>query len=288
MHTSLKHLFAGLFFILVITGCSKENSFSGNEFNPTVSKTILDEKYGTGTRQMADIYLPANRSSTTPLVIMIHGGSWTDGDKTDLNDVIALIRAQWPEAALVNMNYTLADNTAANYHPAQMNDITRLLDYIDSKKSLWQVGDRIAVTGVSAGAHLGMLYSYAYNTPNRVKAVVDVVGPADFSDPFYTANPIFQAIALNLLGKTWAQDPDFHKAASPALRVSATSPPTFMAYGKLDPLVPLSNAATLRNRLQANGVTHTYVEYPTEGHEFSTTAINNLVPQVIIFLKANL
>jgi dipeptidyl aminopeptidase/acylaminoacyl peptidase len=70
--------------------------------------------------------------------------------------------------------------------------------------------------------------------------------------------------------------------------VTATSPPTFMAYGGLDPLVPLSNATTLRNRLQTNGVIHTYVEYPAEGHEFSDATITNLVPQVVNFLKTNL
>lgn len=288
MQTALKNLVTGLFLIIIITGCDKEVKPSEDEFNPAVSKTILNEKYGTGTRQVADIYLPANRSSNTPLIIAIHGGSWSEGDKNDLNEVINLIRAQWPEAAIVNINYSLADNTTANYHPAQMNDIGRLIEYIDSKKSTWQVSSKIAIAGVSAGGHLGLLYSYAYNTGNKVKAVVSVVGPTDFSDPFYTSSPVFQVIATNLLGKSWAQDPALHRAVSPALRVTSTSPPTFMAYGGLDPLVPLSNAVTLRTKLLTSGVTNTYVEYPTEGHEFTTTAINNLVPKVVNFLKTNL
>ena len=288
MHTSLKHLFCGILLIWVVSGCNKETSAPDDAFNPAVAKTILNEKYGTGTRQVADIYLPANRTNSTPVVILMHGGSWSEGDKADMNDVIALIRAQWPEAALLNMNYSLANGTSANYHPAQMNDINRLLEYLDTKRGQWQIGSDIGITGVSAGAHLGMLYSYAYNATNKIKAVVSVVGPADFSDPFYTSNPIFQLVASNLLGKTWAQDPELHRSVSPALRITAASPPTFLAYAGLDPLVPLSNATTLRNRLQANGVTHTYVEYPTEGHELSPASISNLIPQVISFLKTNL
>ena len=36
-----------------------------------------------------DIYLPANRSVTaTKVIIMIHGGGWTGGDKADFNVMI--------------------------------------------------------------------------------------------------------------------------------------------------------------------------------------------------------
>lgn len=274
--------------MVLFMGCSKDSPLAVDEYDPSKAKTILNDAYGTRERQKADVYLPAGRNTNTPVIVLLHGGSWTEGSKEDLAEVVNLIKVKWPEAALININYTLADNSIPNYHPAQMNDIARLLEYLDEKRSLWKLGTKTAITGVSAGAHLGMLYSYGYNTGNKVKAVVSVVGPADFSDPYYVSSPLFQLVATSLLGKTWAEDANLHRSASPALKVTATSPPTFMAYGGLDPLVPLSNAATLRSRLQSNNVTHTYVEYPTEGHEFSNTAINDLVPKVISFLKSNL
>jgi|688.fasta_scaffold15427_12 acetyl esterase/lipase len=275
--------------IVLFMGCSKDSPIVvADEYDPSKAKTLLNAPYGTKERQKADVYLPAGRNSNTPIIILLHGGSWTEGNKEDLNEVVNLIKAQWPAAALININYTLATNSTPNYHPAQMNDISRLLEYLDEKRSLWKLGNKTAITGVSAGAHLGMLYAYGYNTGNKVKAIVSVVGPADFSDPLYVSSPIFQLVATSLLGKSWIEDANLHRSASPALRVSATSPPTFMAYGALDQLVPLSNAATLRSRLQANNITHTYVEYPAEGHEFTNTAINDLVPRVISFLKTNL
>ena len=288
LHKLLSSRSSVLVLLIVIwsaTGCKKDTPAAEDEFNPAIAKTLLDETYGDGARQSADVYLPANRGNATPVVIMLHGGSWMEGNKSDLNDVINIIRAQWPEAAIINMNYKLANGTAPNYHPAQMNDIAQLITYLGQRRSLWQIGDKITIAGVSAGGHLGLLYSYAYNTGNQVKAVVSIVGPTDFSDPFYTTNLLFQIVATNLLGKTWTQDPDLHRSVSPALRVSATSPPTFMAYGGQDPIVPLSNATTLRNRLQANGIAHTYVEYPAEGHEFSPATISDLTPRVIQFLK---
>lgn len=274
--------------IILFIGCSKDSAIVVDEYDPSMAKTLLNETYGAKERQKADVYLPAGRNTNTPVIVLLHGGSWTEGKKEDLNDVVNLIRNQWPAAAVININYTLATNSIPNYHPAQMNDIARLLEYLDEKRSLWKLGTKTAITGVSAGAHLGLLYAYGYNTGNKVRAVVSVVGPADFSDPFYTNSPIFQLVATSLLGKSWTEDANLHRSASPALKVSATSPPTFMAYGGLDPLVPLSNAATLRNRLQTNNITHTYVEYPSEGHEFTPAAINDLIPKVIGFLKANL
>jgi acetyl esterase/lipase len=271
-------------------GCSKELSDSDNvnDFNPAVAKTMLNEAYGAGARQVADIYLPANRSTVTNVIIMLHGGSWAEGSKSDLTSVINTFRLQWPEAAVINMNYTLANNTTSTYHPAQMNDIKLLLDYIAVNRSKWKIGESTGLVGVSAGGHLALLYAYAYDNTKSIKAVGSIVGPTDFSDPLYTSNIIFQAVAANLLGKTWSQDPDLHRSVSPALRVTATSPPTFLAYGALDPVVPLSNATTLRNNLTANGVTHTYVEYATEGHEFTETTIQDVIPKVTTFLRTHL
>jgi acetyl esterase/lipase len=274
--------------VILFIGCTKDTPDVVDEYDPANAKTLLNVQYGIKERLKADVYLPAGRNTGTPVVVLLHGGSWTEGNKEDLNEVLNLMKAQWPQAAYININYSLADQTAANYHPAQMNDIAKLLEYLDEKRDLWKLGTKTAITGVSAGAHLGMLYAYGYNTGNKIKAVVSVVGPADFSDAFYSGSPIFQLVAASYLGKTWTDDANLHRSASPALRVSATSPPTFMAYGGLDPLVPLSNAVTLRSRLQSNNITHTYVEYPTEGHEFTTTAINDLTPRVISFLKANL
>jgi acetyl esterase/lipase len=271
--------------LLIFTGCKKD---TGDSFNPSVEKFLQNEMYGPGPRQVADIYLPANRNAGTKVVILVHGGGWSDGDKGDLREVVTFLRANWPDVAVVNTNYTLANNTQAYYHPAQMNDFNTLISYIKSKKDLWQVGDDLGMAGVSAGAHLALLYSYAYRGENRIKAVASVVGPTDFSDPFYTNNALFQVVAKNYLGKTWIEDPDLHKAASPALRVTNNVPPTFIAYGLLDPIVPVSNATTLYNNLITRSIPASLVAYPLEAHEFSPTAIQAVTLLIIGFMKTHL
>ena len=47
---------------------------------------IKDVAYGSDAAQKMDIYLPAGRiATTTKVLVFIHGGSWSSGDKSDFN-----------------------------------------------------------------------------------------------------------------------------------------------------------------------------------------------------------
>ena len=71
----------------------------------------LDISYGNDSDQVFDLYLPANRTANTKVMILIHGGGWTSGDKVEMNDFKNFILQNIPDIAVVNMNYRLADNT---------------------------------------------------------------------------------------------------------------------------------------------------------------------------------
>jgi acetyl esterase/lipase len=107
-------LFLSLCFLLV-TACNKELPVE-DPFDPSIAKEIKNESYGSAALQKADIYLPANRNTDTKTVILIHGGFWTSGDKTDMDTLLAPIKAANPALAIVNINYRLADGAAANQH----------------------------------------------------------------------------------------------------------------------------------------------------------------------------
>lgn len=80
-------LLVSLSFLIFAVSCTKDDSGSGGGGTTTVAaKTMLNEPYGTDPLQKMDIYLPANRSVTsTKVLILIHGGGWTQGDKIDFN-----------------------------------------------------------------------------------------------------------------------------------------------------------------------------------------------------------
>ncbi len=283
----MKRLFFLSFYLLLLTACSKKDIAEQDPFDPSISREIKDESYGTASLQKADIYLPANRNATTKTIVLIHGGFWTSGDKTDLDTLLAPIKAADPTLAIVNINYRLADGNAANLHPAQMNDIKMVLDYLDAHAATWHTGKQYALTGISSGGHLALLYTYGYDTAKRVKLVASVLGPTNFADPLYTSSSLFQQLASSLLGKTWTQDSALHKSVSPVKIVTATAPPTFMAYGDADPIVPVSNPDSLDAKLTMLGIPHEYELYHGEGHDMSGNAILDIITKMAAFFKAN-
>ncbi|MCU0394874.1 MAG: alpha/beta hydrolase [Chitinophagaceae bacterium] len=259
--------------LMLLVACSKKDASINDPLDPSRPLEISNTSYGSRPRQQADIYLPANRNaSSTKTIILLHGGAWTAGDKADLSPLLPQFKAALPEAALVRMNYTLVDGTAATIHPAQMNDITALLKYLENNRQAWNLSGSWTLLGVSAGGHLSLLYAYAHDSSRQVKAVASIVGPTDITDPFYTTTPFFQSLFTTFLGKSYAQDPGLYVQLSPALQVKAGAPPTYLAYGGLDPLVPVSNPTLLENRLKSLNIPYQYNYFPQEGHEFSPAA----------------
>ena len=93
------------------------------------AKTLLNVSYGTSSEQTMDIYLPANRTSTsTKVIVMIHGGGWNTGDRSELTEYADSIRKRLPDYAVFNINYRLA--TGVNLFPTQEKDVKSAIQFI--------------------------------------------------------------------------------------------------------------------------------------------------------------
>ena len=273
------------FSVVFAVSCSKEESIVDDPWNPSLARTLTNEKYGPGPRDVMDVYLAAERNGTTRVLITVHGGGWNSGDKADMNAVVQAILAADPSLAVVNINYTLADGNEATRHPAQMQDIDEAVAYVRSQESLWNTGNNISMLGVSAGAHMCMLYAYSFDDEKIIKSVIDIVGPSNLSGPFYTNNIIFQSLAKSYLGATWQENPALHQSLSPVNFVTAQSPPTLMAYAGQDLLVPASNATAIRNAFQQAPATYQYYFYPNDPHELTPATVTDILGKVIPFLN---
>lgn len=263
----------------------KHDSGVEDPFTPSAAKQLKNVAYGTDALQTADVYLPANRNSSTRTMVLIHGGFWTTGDKTDVDTLLSAIQAADPTLSIVNINYRLANGNTANFHPAQVNDVSLLLDYIQAHSAEWHIGNNIALTGISSGGQIALLYAYAYDAKKQVKVVASVLGPTNFADPYYTGNATFQQIALNLFGKTWQQDSALYKSASPLYRLTSTAPPTFLAYGGSDVLVPFSNSDSLHEKLEQLNVEHEFWLYPSETHDLTKPTILDIIKNMAVFFS---
>lgn len=270
-----------LLLLFLSLGCS-----SSDDSATLSAKEMFNVSYGSDPEQTMDVYLPAGRSEeTTPVIILLHGGFWVAGSKEDMNFVVPTIRQKFPNHAIVNMNYRLATNVSTAY-PKQINDIDAVMDKLEN--SGYHVSDDYALIGFSAGAHLSMLYGYAFNDDNDVKAVCSVVGPADFTDPAYTAHDMYASVALILTG-TETPTPDMIAEVNPVAHITAQAPPTITFYGGIDPLVPPSQGPRLEAALNAAGVYNEFNFYPNGGHaDWNPVIMQEVFDKVTVFLNSHL
>lgn len=294
----LKNYFVYLFLITVVfISCVKEplpgggGTGGGGGTNPLPERIIMDTAFGTDPKQKMDIYLPAGRSNATKLIVLIHGGAWEAGDKADMNYYKNILRLKWPEAAIANINYRLASNTGNIHHTEIMNDIKAAVNMLVSNKTHFVVSDTLTMVGASAGAHLAMLYTYAHNTNNYVKAVADFYGPAKLSDwSWYSSYNIFlgkpiSEILIKYNGSSW--DVPLYDSNSPHVVATAQSKPTIIFHGTLDVIVPLYQSQQFRSRLNTLGVPNEYYEY-FDGHGFNSGNTDDAMNKAVAFLKAHL
>ena len=250
------------------------------------ASTQLDVAYGANARNKMDVYLPTGRTLATPVMIMIHGGGWSSGDKTDLNVYVDTLKKRLPSYAIININYRFALNASTAF-PMQENDVKAAIDFIFSKRTEYQISDKFVLMGVSAGAHLSLLQAYKYNTPVKIKAVVDFFGPTDMAAMYNDPASIFappSSIAQLFNGATPATNPTAYAQSSPITFANAQAVPTIILHGGVDPVVKVSQATALRDKLVSFNIVNQYVFYPTEGHGWSGALLTDSFNKIQSFL----
>jgi len=265
----------------LISSCKKDDE------NGNGASTMLNVSYGSNTQQKMDVYLPAGRSeSTTKVIIMIHGGGWSTGDKADFNEYVDSLKRREPMYAIFNINYRLAN--PPDIFPAQELDVKAAVEFIYSKRSEYKISDKFVLIGASAGGHLALLQGYKYSTPVKPKAIVDFFGPTDLVE-MYT-NPPTQLVPLLLnavTGATPTTNNTLYMQSSPINFVNGQSPPTIILHGGADIVVSVSQSVLLNNKLTISGVTHQYVFYPTEGHGWVGANLTDSFNKIEAFLAVN-
>ncbi len=250
---------AFLCLLVIATACKKDNKENLKR------EDLLNVSYGTHSRNVADVYLPDQRDASTPVILLVHGGSWFEGDKAIFTDLAKYLRDRGYAAA--SINYRLTNTPENNVHPAQVNDIGKAIEFISSKAGTWNIsGTKFALLGASAGGHLSLLYSYAYNTNDKVKAVVSMAGPTDLT-AIQSGNQQQAQVVQWLIGSTYQANPSAYSQASPITHVGNRSVPTMMFHGKLDVVVPYHQSVALNDKLGQSGVAKKLVLYENTGHE---------------------
>lgn len=268
------------FFILLVVSCAADADDAIKEIKPLDYYEAKNVSYGASEQQVMDLYLPGNRTQNTKVLILVHGGGWTSGDKKDMDGFKDIIKRELPTLAIVNINYRLATEANPPY-PMQIDDITLAIEHLKTKASEYTISTDFGFIGVSAGAHLSLLWSYAFDTNHDVSMVCSIVGPTNFTDPVYFENPLLKKLGGDL-------SISFLEKVSPYHQVTKEAPPTILFYGEKDPLVPPSQGQDLHNKLLTLDVTAEYTLYLNEAHGWTGANLIDTQSKLKAFIENHL
>lgn len=232
-------------------------------------------------RQIYDLVFPEKVQGNMGLVLCIHGGGWVQGSKNDYTKQLYKVSEEYGvAAACINYRYVSEKITFDDL----LDDISSALSAIKAKGAKFGVNfDRVLLTGISAGAHLSLLYGYTRKETAPVKPVciVELCGPSDLENPFfysvensvgasvgveYFTNIISNGIGFKIDLDNFDTAKDSMKKYSPVNYVDKNSIPTVFGHGEEDTIVPYQNALDLDAKLTEFGVEHTFISFPNSGH----------------------
>jgi acetyl esterase/lipase len=233
----------------------------------TTTQLLVDNGIYSGSLQYD---LRARRRRTgKPCVIMLYGGQWTSGNKENMATYAQRIAEDrgWLTFAI---DYTIGNGS----WPANYNDTVAAVNYVIANgASLGIDPTRIAMWGLSSGAHLSLLTLIRNNFTANVKACAAMSPPTDL----VSTSP---SLPTNLLeayiGATRAEDPQAYIDASPITYTpsAATMPPVFMANATVE-VIPLVHTQAFAAALTAGGVTNQLAVLDT-GH--ASALLDQVIP----------
>jgi acetyl esterase/lipase len=232
--------------------------------------TIQDISYGSNMSQKFDLGLPAGRTATTPLIVVIHGGGWSTGDKTELTWLSNGMKQRG--FAVANINYRLTLNQPDNYK-MQLDDVDSAVQFTLRLASTYTFnGQKLYIVGHSAGGHLSLCYAYTRNANGKIKAAGSLAGPTDlFSMAYYNFNiynPILQPFLGVPLFPSSPAATQRYQNCSPQYQATSSSSPTIFFHGELDPVVYPDQSTNMYSKLGTLGVDKKIITYPFTFHDW--------------------
>ena len=178
----------------------------------------------------AEVYFPGKKTKGNyPAVILIHGGGWSSGDKSQTVPMaIALANAGY---VAVCVEYRLSPEAK---YPAAVYDIKTAVRWMRENAGKFNINkDQIAALGMSAGAQLATLVGFTNHNPafedrignpkqsSKIQAVINIDGTLAFRHPESQEG---KASSLWLDGN-YEENPENWESAAPLNHVTQSSPP---------------------------------------------------------------
>lgn len=228
---------------------------------------------GPGTRPLlADLFRPPPARGEPPgrgwpAVLLVHGGAWREGDRSQLRGYgILLARAGYLALAC---EYRLSPRAR---WPEHLHDVKTALRWLRAGAGPLRVDpDRIAVSGNSAGGHLALMVA---GTPGVAELEGDGGNPGVATDvaaciAIYAPtvllgdHPAVPGRPVDMI--TDRPSDEVARQASPVTWARAGFPPTLLIHGSHDQVVPMAASQVMHDALRGAEVPvelHLYADQP--------------------------
>lgn len=243
-------------------------------------RQALNVPYGPHPEQRLDVFTPAP-SGSAPLVMFVHGGGWSVGDKAQYS----VVGNDLARAGIVTVlvNYRLSP---AVQHPTHVQDVAHALSWCYRNAARCGADpERLCLFGHSSGAHLAALvalepsYLAAEGLDSRIiRRVIGVSGVAYDLDERYAAMsvaPFFTPV--------FGEDASRWNLAAPMRYIEGSAPPFLLIHGLGDTEAPPASTEAFAAALRQAGVPTELVLVPDENH---VTVMYTVASLVANFLQA--
>lgn len=220
-------------------------------------------------------YFPETNSSKNPLVVLIHGGGFTSGDKSHMHHL-----GQWlakHEINAISINYSLAPKSK---FPLQCMEVIAAIDYCRENYNKQINIDKVFLVGASAGATIALNTigylknqsdSNSISTFNAIKGVVNLYGITDVQIELSSKFKSLYDLKKMIQDYTGVNKDQFRKLPAevcPLLTKGFCNKPVISIHGSKDNIVPSEHARLLHKILTQKKTPNLYIELPWATHSF--------------------
>jgi acetyl esterase/lipase len=246
------------------------------EPNQTLAFATVDGKV-----LRADVYLPGKAGTAAARsapVVMIHGGGFVGGTRSMGRD--------W-DRWLASRGYTVFDIDYRLDPPVTWNlaaqDVACAMAWVASHAAFYNIApDRMLLAGQSAGGGLAMQVGYGLGDGTVTSscggavpepaAIFALYPPDDFAMAWNLKTGIGpvsgRTFNTGYIGGSPEQFPERYRAVSPIFHARPGLPPTLIAAGAHDHLVPFGGHVEMVRKLNAAGVANELVSVPFGDHAY--------------------
>jgi dipeptidyl aminopeptidase/acylaminoacyl peptidase len=237
------------------------------------------------------ITIPAGSSGKQlPLVVMPHGGPYTEADTWGFNTDVQLLAAAG--YAVLQVNFRGSSNYGREFAQAGAREWGGKMQDDVTDATRWAIAEgvadpgRICIFGASYGAYAALMG--VAKEPGLYKCAAGYVGVYDLPLMF-SRGDVGQRDSGKAYLHDWIGDPSQLGEVSPVNLADRIKVPVFLAAGGEDERAPIEHSKRMEKALRTAGVPVETLYYKTEGHGFYVPAHEQaFYTQLLAFLAHNI